>query len=67
MLTVLAGLAGLTITATEMNGVTMPGQTTIGWLLNLLSLAIGVWALVELGILRGTPGPNSHGPDPLGP
>lgn len=31
----------------------------------LASFAIGVWALVELGFLRGTPGPNRYGPDPL--
>jgi uncharacterized membrane protein YhaH (DUF805 family) len=32
----------------------------------LLSFAIGIWALIELGILKGTTGPNQHGPDPLG-
>ncbi|MBV8790433.1 MAG: DUF805 domain-containing protein, partial [Pseudolabrys sp.] len=29
------------------------------------SFAITIWALVELGFLRGTPGPNRFGPDPL--
>jgi uncharacterized membrane protein YhaH (DUF805 family) len=24
-----------------------------------------VWALVEIGFLRGTVGPNQYGPDPL--
>ncbi len=28
-------------------------------------LAIGVWYLIELGILKGTAGPNQYGPDPL--
>jgi uncharacterized membrane protein YhaH (DUF805 family) len=35
----------------------------------LLSLAAGViaiWGFIELGCLRGTPGPNQYGPDPLG-
>ena len=35
----------------------------------LLSLAAGViaiWAFIELGCLRGTPGANQYGPDPLG-
>ena len=27
--------------------------------------AIGVWSLVEFGILRGVKGPNHYGPDPL--
>ena len=39
--------------------------SSLGWMLNLLSLAVGIWALIELGILRGTTGPNQHGPDPL--
>ena len=33
--------------------------------LQLASFAISLWALVELGFLRGTPGPNRYGPDPL--
>jgi uncharacterized membrane protein YhaH (DUF805 family) len=24
-----------------------------------------LWYLIECGFLRGTPGPNSYGPDPL--
>ena len=40
-----------------------------GWpvaLLRLANLAISVWALIELGIRRGTLGPNRFGDDPLG-
>ena len=33
----------------------------------IASLVISVWALVELGFLRGTSGPNDYGPDPLAP
>jgi uncharacterized membrane protein YhaH (DUF805 family) len=33
--------------------------------LNILSLAITLWAFVELGFLRGTFGPNRYGPDPM--
>jgi uncharacterized membrane protein YhaH (DUF805 family) len=33
--------------------------------LNILSLAITLWAFVELGFWRGTFGPNRYGPDPL--
>ena len=36
------------------------------WTLILLVPFIGfIWFLVECGFLRGTPGPNSYGPDPL--
>jgi uncharacterized membrane protein YhaH (DUF805 family) len=33
--------------------------------LAIAGLAISIWALVELGFLRGTSGPNDFGPDPL--
>lgn len=35
-------------------------------LLSLLVLGLTLWALIELGILKGTQGPNRYGPDPLG-
>lgn len=39
-----------------------------GWfvLINFIPFIGAIWALVELGFLRGTPGPNRFGPDPLG-
>lgn len=33
--------------------------------LNVVGHAISLWALVDLGFLRGTAGPNDYGPDPL--
>ena len=36
-----------------------------GWIFSLGSIAVSIWALVELGFLRGTAGPNRYGPDPL--
>ena len=36
-----------------------------GWIFTLASFAVSIWALVELGFLRGTAGPNRYGPDPL--
>lgn len=33
--------------------------------LELVTLAIFVWMIVELGCLQGTVGPNAYGPDPL--
>src|SRR5688572_4805999 len=37
----------------------------LGTVLALASLAISIWALVALGCLKGTTGPNQYGPDPL--
>lgn len=39
----------------------------VGIIFNMISVAISIWALVELGFLRGTAGPNRFGPDPLEP
>lgn len=35
--------------------------------IGLISLAVGIWLLIELGILRGTVGQNQYGPDPVAP
>jgi uncharacterized membrane protein YhaH (DUF805 family) len=40
--------------------------TMIGVALALIGAVVGIWYLVDLGILKGTPGPNRYGPDPLG-
>jgi len=65
VLNIIFGLLGLTMTTMEVGGVSMPNQSPLGWILNILLLVIGIWALIELGILKGTTGPNQHGPDPL--
>ncbi len=38
-----------------------------GWwiLIALIPLIGAIWFLIEFGFLRGTPGPNRFGPDPL--
>lgn len=36
-------------------------------LISLVSLALSLWAFVELGCLRGTIGPNQYGADPIAP
>jgi len=30
-----------------------------------INIVIGIWFVVDLGLLRGTRGPNQYGPDPL--
>lgn len=37
----------------------------VGGAISLASFAITIWAIVELGCLKGTTGPNQYGPDPL--
>jgi uncharacterized membrane protein YhaH (DUF805 family) len=36
-----------------------------GIIFELASIALTIWALVEMGFLRGIAGPNQYGPDPL--
>ncbi len=36
-------------------------------MLMYVSFGVTIWALVELGCIRGTIGPNPYGPDPLAP
>lgn len=48
---------GLTGTPQEPNA--------LGWICNLVTLGVGLWFLIDLGILKGTPGPNKFGGDPL--
>ncbi len=38
---------------------------SVGFIFGLAGFAISIWAIVELGFLRGTVGPNQYGPDPL--
>lgn len=40
-----------------------------GWwvLINLIPLIGPIWTIVECGCMKGTEGPNRHGPDPLAP
>jgi uncharacterized membrane protein YhaH (DUF805 family) len=42
------------------------GSEAVLLVLSLVSFGISIWAIVVLGFLRGTRGPNRYGPDPLG-
>ena len=56
---------GIGMEMTTIGGITVP--TPAMWL-NLVMLAVAVYALyllVVLGFLKGTPGTNQYGPDPL--
>ncbi len=39
----------------------------LGIAFSIPSLVISIWAIVELGFLRGTIGGNAYGPDPVAP
>jgi uncharacterized membrane protein YhaH (DUF805 family) len=48
-----------------LSGVGQALESSVALILSLASLAISIWAFVELGCLRGTEGANQYGPDPL--
>ncbi len=52
--------------AVEVAGVQFMVPGTSATMVMWLSMAVGLWMLVELGFLKGTPGENDYGPDPLG-
>lgn len=57
VVTSLLGALGVTGDPAEPNA--------LGWICTLVNLGVGIWFLIELGILKGTPGPNRFGGDPL--
>jgi uncharacterized membrane protein YhaH (DUF805 family) len=63
----LIGIAlGVLQTLARLAGLSNPfNPTAIDWILNIALIIVGIWYLIELGILRGTIGPNQYGPDPL--
>lgn len=65
VLQIIGGLLGIVQEPTTVGGETMMLPTTIGWIILALTLVVGIWSLIELGILKGTDGPNDYGPDPL--
>jgi uncharacterized membrane protein YhaH (DUF805 family) len=57
---------GIVQTLARLVGLSNPyAPTAIDYILGIALLIVGIWYLIELGILRGTVGPNSYGPDPL--
>ena len=58
---------GILITAGIVVGTFMDDSILLASILGLAAFAIGVWAFVELGCLRGDIGPNRYGPDPFEP
>ena len=65
VLQIAGGLLGIVEEPAAVGTETIFAPTAIGWVIIAISLAIGIWSLIELGILKGTDGPNQYGPDPL--
>lgn len=65
ILAMLGKATGISGTMTDVYGTPVFQPNTLGWIIMGLGLVVGIWALVELGFLRGTVGPNQYGPDPL--
>ncbi len=66
VLSTVLGIAGMGYTSVDAGGgVMMPTPSTLMTILSVLAMVVGLWALVELGFLKGTAGPNSHGNDPV--
>lgn len=49
-----------------MGGAEMLVPGPVAMAVGFISMIVGIWALIELGFLKGTAGENSYGPDPLG-
>lgn len=62
----LAAFLGIGFTTVELEGQTLAVPDTLGVILSVIVLIVGIWALVEMGFLRGTRGDNDYGPDPVG-
>ena len=65
VLLLLGQVTGISGDMTDVYGTPVFVPNTIGWVFYGLSFVVGIWALIELGFLRGTDGPNDYGPDPL--
>lgn len=65
LLVTLLMLLGIGLSATEIEGVTLPIPDSWLQLVQLLLVIYGIYLFVVLCFLKGTVGPNSYGPDPL--
>lgn len=57
--------ASLTMTTTDMGGVMVSTPTMISSIVGVASAVIGIWALIDMGILKGTSETNKHRPHPV--
>jgi uncharacterized membrane protein YhaH (DUF805 family) len=48
-----------------LSGIGSTSSASTSFVFHIASFAVTIWAIVELGFLRGIAGPNEYGPDPL--
>lgn len=60
----LGDLLGITGSEQLIAGQSVQVPNLLGGILIFVTLIVGLWALVTLGFLSGTRGPNQYGPDP---
>ncbi len=65
ILSILGNILGITFKKADIGGKMFDIPTSTGWFVIGLMFVIGIWSLVELGGLKGTPDKNQHGPVPL--
>ncbi|MFD0988148.1 DUF805 domain-containing protein [Methyloligella solikamskensis] len=58
-------IAQVAVLATSGMAMTETGPMSLGNLLSAVWFGLVLWLIIELGILKGTDGPNEYGPDPL--
>lgn len=56
---------GLGMTTMEVGSIVVPAPTMLLTVIGLVAGIFAIYLLVVMGFLRGTPGPNQYGPDPL--
>lgn len=56
---------GITASHEVIHGAFVRTSTSIGTVLETVNFCVMLWALIELGFMRGTDGDNQWGPDPL--
>ena len=66
VLPLILNIVGAIVAPTDLS-TGVPNTNPIKIVLSLASVAISLWAFVELYCLRGTTGDNQYGPDPLSP
>lgn len=61
----LAYALGIGFDTMEFQGQMIPVPNTLGTILGAAAAIVGLWALVEMGFLKGTNGANQFGEDPV--
>ena len=61
----LAYALGIGFDTIDIGGQAVPAPNALGMVLGAAAFIVGLWALVEMGFLKGTNGANQYGEDPI--